>query len=59
MNKTARINLRVTPAEFRAVNRFAKQTGHDTVAALFRARVIVPAKQYDPRQATLPLGKTG
>lgn len=59
MKKTARINMRLTPGEFRALNRFAKQTGHETVASLIRARVLVPAKEYDPKQTTLLLDKTG
>lgn len=59
MPKKVLFPVRMTPAEKRALLRYARHQPEGTVAALFRARILNAALQFDPKQRTLPLGEKG
>jgi len=58
MNKEITLGVRMTPAEVRAVKRFARAK-NTTFAELVRVRVLAAALSYDPRQTEMLLQEKG
>lgn len=56
MAKLLQLTVRMDPKEKRALKAWARFQGK-TVAELFRARMVNPALQHDPKQAVFALGK--
>lgn len=54
--KDEKIEVRLSAVEKRAVARLARAEGK-TLTELFRARVVNPALNFDPRQRVLPFEK--